>query len=200
MIKAIQKLNYRLREATRELENFSGTDLELDSYRRKIQFLTDKYDQWKAIIQKLRDEDKADSSSETTQNESGRERRRRAMSETQNYLGDTTTAPVTRDVNTPPTRTTDSSSGTETEGVEEVKDSEPSAMRLYTLSEQQTTHQSNRTATARRSRSHHHHRLQMKDLRKRTKHWSLRPLNHNWAHRQHQTTPSESKQRENTPQ
>ena len=106
-----------------------GTDLELDSRRREIQFLTDRYDPREAIIQRLRDDDEgeANSSSETIQNESGKERRRRSVSETQNYLGDTTTAPVTRDVNTPPTRATDSSSKTETEGVEEVKDSESSA-------------------------------------------------------------------------
>ena len=124
----MEKSNALLREATSELEKFSGTDLDVDKMRREVQFLTDRYDQRSEILRRLREGDKsAVKSSSETQNESDIERRRRAITETQNYLGGTATAPASGNATTPPTKATSTCSETETEGMEEIKDSESSA-------------------------------------------------------------------------
>ena len=123
----MEKSNALLREATSELEKFSGTDLDVDKMRREVQFLTDRYDQRSEILRRLREGDKsAVKSSSETQNESDIERRRRAITETQNYLGGTATAPASGNATTPPTKATSTCSETEKEGVEVVKDSESS--------------------------------------------------------------------------
>ena len=93
-----------------------------------MQTLTDRYDQRAEIVQRLRDDVRSavDSSFET-QNESDIDRRRRAITETQTYLGAAPTALVSGNETTSPTKARSTCSETETEGVEEVKDSESSA-------------------------------------------------------------------------